>query len=60
MEYWALQCVKSVEVIAPKSLREKIKETLKTALKNTTNFIKLRDAKNGGGYQCHPSNFAPQ
>jgi predicted DNA-binding transcriptional regulator YafY len=29
MEYWALQYVKSVEVIAPKSLREKIKETLK-------------------------------
>ena len=28
MEYWALQYVKSVEVIAPKSLRERIKETL--------------------------------
>ena len=33
MEYWALQYVKSVEVIAPKSLREKIKETLKNSAK---------------------------
>jgi len=33
MEYWALQYVKSVEVIAPKSLREKIKETLKSSVK---------------------------
>ena len=31
MEYWALQYVKSVEVIAPKSLRERIKETLDIA-----------------------------
>ena len=28
MGYWALQCVKTVAVIASKSLREKIKETL--------------------------------
>jgi predicted DNA-binding transcriptional regulator YafY len=28
MEYWALQYVKSVEVIAPKFLRERIKQTL--------------------------------
>ena len=33
MEYWALQYVKSVEIIAPKSLREKIKETLKNSVK---------------------------
>jgi predicted DNA-binding transcriptional regulator YafY len=33
MEYWALQYVKSVEIIAPKSLREKIKETLKKSAK---------------------------
>ena len=33
MEYWALQYVKSVEVIAPKSLREKIKGTLKNSAK---------------------------
>ena len=33
MEYWALQCVKSVEVIAPKSLCEKIKETLNGGVK---------------------------
>ncbi len=32
MEYWALQYVKSVEVIAPKSLRERIKETLENGL----------------------------
>ena len=33
MEYWALQYVKSVEVIAPKSLRERIKETLDSGVK---------------------------
>ena len=33
MEYWALQYVKSVEIIAPKPLREKIKETLKNSVK---------------------------
>ena len=32
MEYWALQYVKSVEVISPKSLRERIKETLQNAI----------------------------
>ena len=33
MEYWALQYVKSVEVISPKSLRERIKEDLENGLK---------------------------
>jgi predicted DNA-binding transcriptional regulator YafY len=33
MEYWALQYVKSVEVISPKSLRERIKETLANGVK---------------------------
>lgn len=33
MEYWALQYVKSVEVIVPKSLRERIKETLDSGVK---------------------------
>ena len=33
MEYWALQYVKSVEVISPKSLRERIKETLLEGVK---------------------------
>ena len=33
MEYWALQYVKSVEVIAPRSLREKMKETLNVGVK---------------------------
>ena len=33
MEYWALQYVKSVEVITPKSLRERIKETLDSGVK---------------------------
>ena len=32
-EYWALQYVKSVEVISPKSLRERIKETLANGVK---------------------------
>lgn len=36
MEYWALQYAKSVEVIAPKSLRERIKETLANALTQYT------------------------
>ena len=33
MEYWALQYVKSVEVISPKSLRERIKESLLEGVK---------------------------
>ena len=33
MEYWALQYVKSVEVISPKPLRERIKETLANGVK---------------------------
>ena len=33
MEYWALQYVKSVEVISPKSLRERIKKTLANGVK---------------------------
>lgn len=33
MEYWALQYVKSVEIISPKSLRDQIKETLECGLK---------------------------
>ena len=33
MEYWALKYVKSVEVIVPKSLRERIKETLDSGVK---------------------------
>ena len=33
MEYWALQYVKSVEVISPKSLRERIKNTLLEGVK---------------------------
>ena len=33
MEYWALQYVKSVEVIEPKSLRERIKKTLADGVK---------------------------
>ena len=33
MEYWALQYVKSVEVLVPKSLRERIKETLDSGVK---------------------------
>lgn len=33
MEYWALQYVKSVEVVAPKFLRERIKETLTNGVK---------------------------
>jgi predicted DNA-binding transcriptional regulator YafY len=32
MEYWALQYVKSVEVVSPISLRERIKETLEKAV----------------------------
>jgi len=43
MEYWALQCVKSVEVIAPKSLREKIKETLKNSVKKYDEFYKIKN-----------------
>ena len=37
MEYWALQYVKSVEVISPKSLRERIKETLLEGVKQYGN-----------------------
>ncbi len=33
MEYWSLQYVKSVEVISPKSLRERIKKTLANGVK---------------------------
>ena len=33
MEYWALQYVKSVEIVSPKSLREQIKEMLKGGIK---------------------------
>ena len=33
MEYWALQYVKSVEVISPKFLRERIKKVLLEAVK---------------------------
>ena len=33
MEYWHCRYVKSVGIIAPKSLREKIKETLKNSAK---------------------------
>lgn len=33
MEYWALQYVKSVEVLSPKFLRERIKETLEKGAK---------------------------
>lgn len=33
MEYWALQYVKSVEIISPKSLRNQIKETLDSGVK---------------------------
>ena len=33
MEYWALQYVKSVEIISPKSLRDQIKETLECGVK---------------------------
>jgi predicted DNA-binding transcriptional regulator YafY len=32
MEYWALQYVKSVQILAPKALREQIKETLKNGV----------------------------
>ena len=32
MHYWALQFAESVEVISPPELRERIKETLKSAL----------------------------
>ncbi|MBR2903694.1 MAG: WYL domain-containing protein, partial [Clostridia bacterium] len=32
MEYWALQYVKNVEIIAPKSLREQLKATLQKAV----------------------------
>ena len=43
MEYWAWQCVKSVEVIAPKSLGEKIKETLKSSAKKYDEFYKIKN-----------------
>ena len=33
MEYWALQYIKSVEIISPKSLRQQIKETLENGVK---------------------------
>ena len=38
MEYWALQRVKSVEVIAPKSLRKRIKETLNGGISEYFNW----------------------
>ena len=43
MEYWVLQYVKSVEIIAPKSLREKIKETLKSNAKKYDEFYKIKN-----------------
>jgi hypothetical protein len=33
MEYWALQYIKSVDVLSPKSLRERIQETLLDGVK---------------------------
>ena len=38
MGYWAWQYVKSVEIIAPKSLREKIKETLNVGISEHFNW----------------------
>ena len=42
MGYWVLQYVKSVEIIAQKSLREKIKETLKNSAKKYNEFYKIK------------------
>lgn len=33
MKYWAMQYIDSVEIISPKGLRNKIKETLKNGVK---------------------------
>ncbi len=37
MEYWAMQYLNNVEVISPRSLREKLKENLKNALQKYEN-----------------------
>ena len=62
MEYWVLQYVKSVEIIAPKSLREKIKETLKSNAKKYDEFYKIKNLWKTEGViiNDHPSNFATQ
>ena len=53
MEYWALQCVKSVAVIASKSLREKIKETLNGGISEYFNWgLGIRVCEKQG--DCQP------
>ena len=57
MEYWALQYVKSVEVIAPKSLRERIKETLDSGVKKYLEKEYIDNAFTRCGYMEKNSDY---